>query len=100
MKLEDIIKNPDTKFVDVRTIMEFNSGHIDGAINIPLDQFQHRYTEISELGNSSIVFYCRSGNRSGQAVANLHQLGIKNIYNGGGLADVQGYMNSITGTIK
>jgi rhodanese-related sulfurtransferase len=93
MTLKEIIKDPATKFVDVRTVIEFGSGHIHGALNIPLDQFQHRYTEIKDLGKSPIVFYCRSGNRSGQAVSWLQQMGIKNIYNGGGLEDVQCHLN-------
>lgn len=93
MILKEIIKDPTTKFVDVRTKAEFNTGHVNGAVNIPLDQFQHRYEEIEGLGRFPVVFYCRSGNRSGQAVAYLLQQGIKNVYNGGGLEDVQFYLN-------
>lgn len=93
MTLKEVIKDPATIFVDVRTVTEFSSGHIDGALNIPLDQFQYRYKEIDGLGKTPIVFYCRSGNRSGQAVSWLQQMGIKNIYNGGGLEDVQYLLN-------
>ncbi len=90
---KEILKDRSTKFVDVRTNTEFNAGHINGAINIPLDQFQKRHTEIDGLGQSPVVIYCRSGNRSGQAVAFLLQKGIKNVYNGGGLEDIQYYLN-------
>ena len=90
---KEILKDRATKFVDVRTNTEFNTGHINGAINIPLDQFQKRYTEIDGLGQSPVVIYCRSGNRSGQAVAYLLQKGIKNVYNGGGLDDIQFNLN-------
>lgn len=90
---KEILKDRATKFVDVRTNTEFNAGHINGAINIPLDQFQKRHTEIDGLGQSPVVIYCRSGNRSGQAVAFLVQKGIKNVYNGGGLEDIQYYLN-------
>lgn len=93
MTLKEIIKDPATKFVDVRTVFEFGSGHINGALNIPLDQFQHRYGEIEDLGNTPIVFYCRSGNRSSQAVSYLLQMGVKNIYNGGGVGDIQFLLN-------
>lgn len=93
MKIQEIIKNPATKFVDVRSAMEFNSGHIKNAVNIPLDQFQFRFKEISGLGDVPVVFYCRSGNRSGQAVGYLQRLGIPNIYNGGGIDEVQYYLN-------
>ena len=93
MELKEIIKNPATRFVDVRTILEFKMDHVEGAINLPLDQVPHRYQEITGLGTTPIVFYCRSGNRSGQAVAYLSQMGFQNIYNGGGVDDVQFYLN-------
>lgn len=93
MTLKEIVKNPTTKFVDVRSEMEFNSGHVRGALNIPLDQFQKRYKEIKGLGEKPVVFYCRSGNRSGQAVSFLRQMGIDHIYNGGALEDLQYYLN-------
>src|SRR5688572_18011985 len=73
MTLKEIAKNPTTKFVDVRSVGEFNMEHVTGALNIPLDQFQNRYNEIEGLGNTPVVFYCRSGNRSGQAVGYLRQ---------------------------
>ncbi|HJS55480.1 MAG TPA: rhodanese-like domain-containing protein [Chitinophagaceae bacterium] len=93
MTLKEITKNSTTKFVDVRSEMEFKSGHVKGAVNIPLDQFQRRYDEIKGLGKTPVVFYCRSGNRSGQAVGYLRQMGIENIYNGGALEDLQYYLN-------
>lgn len=93
MTLKEIARDSSTKFVDVRSEMEFSTGHVKGAVNIPLDQIQRRYTEIKGLGNTPVVFYCRSGNRSGQAVTYLRQLGIDNIYNGGALEDVQYYLN-------
>jgi len=93
MTLKEIAKNPHTKFVDVRSVGEFNMEHVKSAVNIPLDQFQNRYNEIEGLGDTPVVFYCRSGNRSGQAVGYLRQLGIDNIYNGGALEDLQYYLN-------
>ena len=93
MTLKEIVKDRNTKFVDVRTVMEFNTGHISSALNIPLDQFHHRYNEIEGLNSTPIVFYCRSGNRSGQAVSYLLQKGIKNIYNGGAMIDLEYQLN-------
>ena len=92
MKLKDVAKNSNTKFIDVRSEMEFNTGHVTGAVNIPLDQLKLRYKEIQGLGKTPVVFYCRSGNRSGQAVLYLSQMGITNIYNGGSLENVQYYL--------
>ena len=91
--MAEIVKNPVTKFVDVRSVPEFRSGHILNAVNIPLDQFQHRYNEIKGLGEVPVVLYCRSGNRSGQAVTYLQRLGFNHVYNGGAISDLQHYIN-------
>lgn len=93
MTLKEIIKDPTTKFVDVRTNAEFRTGHIDGAVNIPLDQVQYRYREIGGLDKTPVVLYCRTGNRSGEAVAYLRRKGFSNVHNGGGLEDVRFYLN-------
>jgi phage shock protein E len=93
MTLKELTENTSTKYVDVRTEMEFKRGHVKSAMNIPLDQIQQRFEEITGLGNIPVVFYCRSGNRSSQAVGYLRQMGIENIYNGGALEDVQFYLN-------
>jgi len=88
MTIKDIIKGSDTSFVDVRTVAEFNTGHVEGAINIPLDELPERYKEIELLGRKPVVFYCRSGARSGLAVSMMHQKGFQHIYNGGGVEEV------------
>lgn len=74
---------PDKPYlVDVRTAKEFNAGSVNGAINIPLDQIASRKNELK--GKENLVLFCRSGNRSGQAIAILEKHGFSNIVNGGG----------------
>lgn len=66
--------------VDVRTPAEFASGHILSAINIDYDN-QSFESEIKKLDTSKTYFvYCRSGNRSGKAIAIMKNNGFKNIY--------------------
>ncbi len=67
--------------IDVRTPGEFNSGHIKGSLNIPLDQIG---TKIAFLQNKKVpvITVCRSGNRSGAAAGILKNNGIE-VYNGG-----------------
>ena len=62
-------------------------GAIDGATNIPLGEVPDRIQEIKDMDGAKIV-YCRSGNRSGQAIAFLQQNGLEDLYNGGGYADM------------
>jgi len=80
--------NPtDTIILDVRTPEEFAGGHYPGAINIPVDQLPARIAELKEM-QKPILAYCRSGARSGMAVAMLRQSGITNAVNAGGLEDL------------
>ncbi|MCF7843543.1 rhodanese-like domain-containing protein [Candidatus Gracilibacteria bacterium] len=66
--------------LDVRTPEEFNAGHIQSAINIDF-QNQSFLSDIKNLDNSKTYFvYCRSGNRSGQAISIMKENGIKNIF--------------------
>lgn len=72
--------------------MEFRQEHIPGAVNIPLEEVPGRIGEFQAF-SGPVVLYCRSGNRSGMAVAMLKQAGLKEVYNGGGINDVQYNLN-------
>jgi rhodanese-related sulfurtransferase len=73
--------------IDVRTPMEFASGHVEGSVNIPLD-ILHQY--IPELQRKShIIVFCRTGNRSGMAKSMLEANGIQNVINGGAWQEVK-----------
>lgn len=61
--------------VDVRSYMEFISGHPNGAINIPLQELPDRLDEFRNM-KQPLVLCCASGNRSGQACQYLEQNGI------------------------
>jgi len=60
--------------VDVREPREFNTGHLEGAINIPVAELQRRLKEIPPQANP--VFICRSGSRSLAACAMAVRAGI------------------------
>ena len=83
-------KNP--KIVDVRTAQEFATGHVAGAVNIPVSEIGHRLTE---FGNKSqpIGVYCRSGQRSERARIELAKAGFTEVMNLGGLQAVQQQLN-------
>lgn len=88
MNLNELINNASSTIVDVRSEAEFASGHVEGSINIPLDQMPDRVEEFKTM-TKPLVVCCLSGGRSGQAVAFLQQHGVTDIHNGGGWADVQ-----------
>ena len=74
--------------LDVRTKEEFNEEHIEGAVLLDfyLENFDFK---LSQLDKNKIYFvYCRSGNRSGQTLEKMKELGFKNVYNlKGGIND-------------
>ncbi len=76
------------RIVDVRSKEEFASGHVKGAINVPLETLE---TQSGVLGKKDgiIIAYCASGGRSGVAVSILQGLGFEHVYNGGGLYSLQ-----------
>jgi phage shock protein E len=67
--------------VDVREPIEFAAGTAKGAVNIPLGSIASNLEQFK--GKASIVVFCRSGNRSGQAKIILEQNGFKQVVNGG-----------------
>ena len=77
--------------VDVRTEEEFQSGHVEASVNIPLDQVAERIEEFE--GKTAIIVFCRSGGRSSMAKAILAQAGISNVTNGGTWQDVKEHIN-------
>ncbi len=87
MNLSGILREPKTTVIDVREPFEFASGHVPGALNIPLGQIPYRVHEFKEM-SQPLVMYCRSGGRSGQATAFLRSQGITEVYNGGSVDEV------------
>lgn len=67
------------RLVDVRTLSEFNAGHIDGARHLPLAELPARMGEL-EPKDEWVVVYCRSGNRSRQAANLLTDGGFTQVY--------------------
>lgn len=67
--------------VDVRTKDEFNFGHIDRAINVPLQDLSGKIEGIIKNKNDFIIVYCQYGGRSKKALNKLKKKGYKNVYN-------------------
>ena len=73
--------------IDVRTIEEFNTGHIPNAINIPNEVISEQAESILLNKEQVILVYCRSGRRSKEAANKLVELGYCNILEFGGILD-------------
>lgn len=87
MTINEAINHPDATLVDVRTPGEVAFESVPGAINIPLDEIPTRWEEFKDFSRPLVVF-CRSGNRSSQALMFLSSKGITDGVNGMGVSDV------------
>lgn len=85
MSIQEKINSGRATIVDVRTPGEYISGHVDGSVNIPLNEVTSRLEEFEKM--ESVVLCCASGARSGQATDYLKQMGVDAV-NGGGWAMV------------
>ncbi|MFC1786570.1 rhodanese-like domain-containing protein [Halobacteriota archaeon] len=77
-----IDSNPDIVILDVRTVEEFNEGHIKGAINMPVQELPDRLGELDK--NDDIIVYCLTGVRGSRASQILANNGFNKVYNMGG----------------
>ena len=87
MTINEAINHPEATLIDVRTPGEVAMETVPGAVNIPLDEVPNRWEEFESMSRP-LVLFCRSGNRSGQALMFLASKGIEDGMNGGCASDV------------
>ncbi|MDF2380560.1 rhodanese-like domain-containing protein [Nostoc ellipsosporum NOK] len=73
--------------LDVRTQAEFERGHIEGAVNLPLGQLRERYVELDST--KTYITVCSHGLRSVKAQTLLKDRGFRRVYNGGATSDLE-----------
>lgn len=72
--------------LDVREQSEYDSGHIPGAVLLPVGSIdEETAAAVIPEKDSTVLVYCRSGNRSKTASSTLAGLGYTNIYEFGGI---------------
>jgi rhodanese-related sulfurtransferase len=89
-EFSEVISDPSVVILDVRTPQEFAEGHLANAINIDF-QSGNFEQEIASLDKSkTYAVYCRSSNRSGEAVKVMADAGFTSMYDmDGGIIDWQ-----------
>ena len=84
---KELVKNG-AQIVDVRSKDEYRSGHIEGSINIPLQNLPGSLKK-----DSPVITCCASGIRSASAKNILKSNGFVEVYNGGGWVNLQNKLN-------
>ena len=87
VEAKKIMDTTNCKILDVRTLEEFEQGHIDNAILLPLDEINDKVEEIFKDKEETILIYCRSGVRSKEACNIMVKKGYTNIIEFGGIVD-------------
>ena len=91
-------------FLDVRTPIEFSTGHITNAINIEVDELRDRLAEIKVSKDTAIYVNCQVGLRAYVAIRILKGNGFTNLYNvSGGYSSYKSFkyvLNSANRTSK
>ena len=75
-------------WIDVRTPKEFAEGHLQGALNIPVEDIASRIAQVSPDKNAPVNLYCRSGRRAEAAREELLKLGYTQVTNHGAYKDL------------
>lgn len=75
------------QIIDVRSSAEFQSGHIKGSVNIPLQIISSQLTKIKK--DKPVITCCASGMRSASAKSILLSNGYSDVHNGGGWLTLQ-----------
>lgn len=72
-------EHPETALIDVRSRQEFNEGHLNGAISIPVYDI-NKISQIIKNRDNIIILYCQTGARSKRAAKILADLCYTNVY--------------------
>ena len=83
---KEMMDSQDVIILDVREQDEYDSGHISGAVLLPAGTIDETTAaEVIPEKDSTVLVYCRSGNRSKTASSTLAELGYTDIYEFGGI---------------
>ena len=78
--------HPNAILLDVRTEQEYLTGHLPGALLLPVDDIDEESARgVLPDKQAEVLVYCRSGARSALAIERLTALGYSNLINLGGL---------------
>ncbi len=87
LQATQMINQGKTVLVDVRTPDEFATGHVRGAINIPLKELPKRLGELEKSKSKNIIVVCQAGLQSAKATAHFNQAGFNEVFSlSGGLS--------------
>ncbi|AFT66075.1 MAG: rhodanese-related sulfurtransferase [Cycloclasticus pugetii] len=76
----NLINREDAVVIDTRTKDEFKSGHISGAVLMPISEIKDNADALNKYEERPLILYCKSGTRSDEACKTLSKLGRTNVH--------------------
>lgn len=89
---DQMSSNDQTILLDVRSQGEYDEGHLEGAVLIPVGELKERVGELGDNKDTPIVVYCKKGIRAARAQGILEDNGFTNVVNGGSYEDLLALM--------
>lgn len=88
---QEFVNNDKAILIDVRTLEEYEEGHIEDAINMPFDTIsKETLKNVTNSKIDNIIVYCKSGERSRKAAIKMLELGYTNVYDLGSMSNWEG----------
>jgi rhodanese-related sulfurtransferase len=96
------MNDSDTVVIDVREVDEFNKGHIESAMNVPLSKLPEQLPKLENYKKSPVLIACETGTRSASAGKILTKAGFEQVFvmTGGMVAWTEDYKLPIKVTSK
>lgn len=83
----ELVTKQGALLLDVRTPEEFSAGHVDGAVNIPVQELEAKLATFPAKKDQAVVVYCHSGRRSATAAALLTKAGYAKVSDLGAMSN-------------
>jgi rhodanese-related sulfurtransferase len=74
------MNNGNTVVIDVRELDEFNKGHIDSAVNLPLSKIKEQISSFDAYKNNQVLIVCQDGTRSATTGKIITKAGHKDVF--------------------
>jgi rhodanese-related sulfurtransferase len=74
------MNNGNTVVIDVRELDEFNKGHIEGAVNLPLSKIKEQISSFDAYKNNQVLIVCQDGTRSATTGKIITKAGHKDVF--------------------
>jgi rhodanese-related sulfurtransferase len=74
------MNNGNTVVIDVREYDEFNKGHIDSAVNMPLSKIKDQTANLDTFKSNQVLIVCQDGTRSSTAGKIITKAGLTDVF--------------------